>query len=420
MMPQSVKRSFIFGAAAVITAVAPVKQASATVGALPLCVGTYKCGMAGAGMTIASDPTAAAINPALAARMGNSAIISAGWFHAEVERDYSRVPQTGSLFGNATGGKQKSKASDFLNMSMGVNYRYNDDIGLNISMYPGAGGATDWDNSRTRTGGGTNTYGDDRQMRWRMMNLQIGLAYAPNDTSSYGLGVVLARSDMKTNSIYGATPSGALTPNANPQVVDKANGAGFQIGGVWDIGDRFTVAADYHSKVWVERFKKYTNVFNSTVDRPATLSLGMDLDVRDDTTVALDFKHIFHSGIGTFQGEPGAEGGFGWKDVNMVMLGVEHQTTEDLKLRAGFSYNSSPIDEKHIFANTLLPAIVTTHYTVGGTYAMDDFEFGVSGYITGLSDMIDDGTGDGYSNMGKGGLMSHQQWGTQLSVKYNF
>ena len=70
--------------AAAVAMFAPLNQANATNGQLPTCVGTYKCGMGGAGLTIASDPTAATINPALAARMGNSAIINAGWFHADV------------------------------------------------------------------------------------------------------------------------------------------------------------------------------------------------------------------------------------------------------------------------------------------------------------------------------------------------
>jgi len=86
----SFKHKFTLASAATALAVlAPLGAANATNGQLPTCVGTYKCGMGGAGLSIASDPTAAAINPALAAKMNNSAILSAGWFHADVERNIS-------------------------------------------------------------------------------------------------------------------------------------------------------------------------------------------------------------------------------------------------------------------------------------------------------------------------------------------
>jgi len=148
------KQKFTLASAtAALAVMAPLGAANATNGQLPTCVGTYKCGMGGAGLSIASDPTAAAINPALAAKMGNSAIVSAGWFHADVERDLSA---TTSPNVNRNGGKQKSDASDFANGSMGVNYVLSDTRALNISLYPGGGGATDWDDSRTTAGNNIN------------------------------------------------------------------------------------------------------------------------------------------------------------------------------------------------------------------------------------------------------------------------
>ena len=281
--------------AAAVAVFAPFNVAQATNGQLPTCVGTYKCGMGGAGLTIASDPTAATINPALAARQGNSAIISAGWFHADVERN---IGVGNSTLSNTAGGTQSSDASDFLNASMGVNYRVNDNLGLNVSLYPGGGGASDWDNSRTIASGAGNSLSDDRDIRWRMFNLQLATAWAPNETSSYGLGVVLTRADMKTSSVY-ATSAGAPTANSNSGVVDVAYGAGFQVGGVWDVYPTVSLAADYHSRVYMERFRKYINVFRSSVDRPSTFSFGMDYKYDPATIIALDFKHVMQDGVET-------------------------------------------------------------------------------------------------------------------------
>jgi len=292
-------------------------------------------------------------------------------------------------------------------------------LGLNVSFYPGGGGATDWDNSRTRAGGGTSTLSDDRDIRWRMFNLQIGAAWAPNETSSYGLGVVLTRADMKTSSIYGASNTGALTPNNNTGQIDVAYGAGFQVGGVWDFTDAVTMAADYHSPVYMERFEKYPNVFISTVDRPATASVGIDYKYSPETIVALDFKHVMNDGIRTMNISP-ASGGFGWDNMNIIMLGVQHQLNDDLQIRAGWNYGDSPISEDRTFANVLFPAIVEHHFTAGGTYKMDALEFGLSAYVTPTRTQTDPGTGDGYSVMGTNTWISHQQYGSQISVKYNF
>ncbi len=387
---------------------APLNHANATNGQLPTCVGTYKCGMGGAGLTIASDPTAAAINPALAARMGNSAIINAGWFHADVERQIS-----GTAGANTLGGKQKSDASDFANGSLGVNYVLENNMAINVSIYPGGGGATDWDHARTANFANS---GDDRFIRWRMFNLQAALGYAPNETSSYGFGVVLSRADMKTNS-----PDNQFGIEARNMELDVAYGAGFQIGGVWDIGDKATIAADYHSKVWHERFAKYTSVFNSTVDRPATFSIGADVRVTPATTVALDVKQIMNGQVDTISTDPSTFGGFGWEDVTVFMLGVQHDVNDDFQVRAGYNYGKSPIDSEHVFANVLFPAIVEHHFTAGLNYAVTDtIDLGLSGYVTPTSEITEHGSGNGFSVMGSGTKLWHRQYGSQVSVKYNF
>ena len=60
------------------------QPAQATYGQIMQCVGTNNCGMASAGLGFAQDATSAAINPALGARLGNEAMVSIGWFNADV------------------------------------------------------------------------------------------------------------------------------------------------------------------------------------------------------------------------------------------------------------------------------------------------------------------------------------------------
>ncbi len=412
MFSKKLKISLLSGAVAAIAAVLPMQQANATVGQLPACIGTYKCGMAGAGLSIASDPTAAAINPALIGRMDNSAIISMGWFHADVERDLT------GTYANTAGGKQKSNTDDFVNGSLGVNYRLDDNYAVNLSVYPGGGGATNWTNSRT--GAGTSTSAD-RKINWKMFNAQLGVAYTPNTMSSYGLGLVLGYATMRTDS-----KDNQFNVDGN-WAKDTAKGAGFQLGGQWQLNDDISVAADYHSKVWFERFKKYTSTFNSTVDRPETYSAGIAWKVQPATTLALDFKHVNEGSVDTIS-NPSAQGcnvkecgGFGWTNINMIMVGVEHDATDDLTVRAGYSYNNSPIDNEAVFANVLFPAIVEQHFTAGLTYAvMDGMELGISGYVTPTKRQRESGAGDAFSTGMAGSTLWHRQYGSQVSLKYDF
>lgn len=400
--------------AATVAMFTPFKTALATVGQLPLCVGTYKCGMAGAGLAVASDPTAATANPALAARMGNEAIINVGWFRAKVNGTIQNTTH-----GNNTGDRT-SNAKDFLNGSLGVNYKVGDDMGLNISIYPGGGGATDWDAPRTADfGGGTGaTDGTDHQIRWRMFNMQAALGVSPSDSLSLGAGIVISRSDMKTDSL----DNGFSRPDAGPYgAVDRVWGYGGQVGAVWDVTDQLAFAAKYHSRVKMQRFKKYLNIFNSSVDRPPIWSIGTTFKATPDTEFSVDFKYIENSAVKTISSAPQNDGGFGWDNVKLFMVGVEHQASDVLTLRAGYSYNNSPVNDEHVFANVLFPAIVEHHLTAGATYKVGEgYEIGASAYVTPESKVTDSGLGDAFSANNAGTVLRHQQYGAQLSLKYLF
>jgi len=401
----------IFTGAAAVALSASLQPAQATNGQLPACIGTYKCGMGGAGMTIASDPTAAAVNPALAARMGNEAILSVGVFKADVERSLT------GTFANTTGGRQKSKADTFANGSLGVNYRLDDKKAVNISLYPGAGGSTNWLNARTGAGvGGGATDGTDTNITYRMFNLQSAFAYTPNPSTAVGAGVVLSRQTMKTNSL-----DNTFGRDENLGKTQTSYGIGFQFGAVHDINDKLTVAVDVHTKIWHQEFAGLKSVFNSAVDRPATLAAGTDYKISPETQVALDVKFVLENGVKTIETEPAAEGGFGWKNIPILMLGVQHKVTNDLQVRAGYNYGKSPIDSEHVFANVLYPAIVEHHFTGGLNYAVtDSMEFGWSAYWTPRAKKIDSGQGDSFSSSNAGSTLWHQQYGTQVSLKYKF
>ena len=65
-----------------------------------------------------------------------------------------------------------------------------------------------------------------------------------------------------------------------------------------------TFSLDYHSKVWLKRFSKYKNIFNSTVDRPPVISGGFDLEFIPGTPIAADIKYLDYKDIKAISSQP--------------------------------------------------------------------------------------------------------------------
>lgn len=142
-----------------LAAALPANQAEATLGMLPHCVGTDNCGLGGAGMALGDGATNVVINPALATRLGDQFMVSAGWFHADVNGEVHGSCAAGA---NCSGG-QESDASEFPNGSLGMNVTFGDGWAFNFSAYPGGGGETDWARPRTGANGGV-TPGQTHQL----------------------------------------------------------------------------------------------------------------------------------------------------------------------------------------------------------------------------------------------------------------
>jgi long-chain fatty acid transport protein len=93
----------------------------------------------------------------------------------------------------------------------------------------------------------------------------------------------------------------------------------------------------------------------------------------------LDWKDIFYSGVKSIANQMTAPyplgstngPGFGWRDVNVVALGVEWKYSDAVTLRAGYAYNTQPITSNNVTFNILAPGVVQNHITGGFTYNMN-------------------------------------------------
>ncbi|MEZ5703499.1 MAG: hypothetical protein R3E42_18390 [Burkholderiaceae bacterium] len=71
---------------------------------------------------------------------------------------------------------------------------------------------------------------------------------------------------------------------------------------------------------------------------------------------------------GPLGGSPG--GGFGWRNINVFKLGVQWEMSPKVTLRAGYNRSDNPVTSANITPNVIAPGVMTSHYTLGATYAM--------------------------------------------------
>ena len=398
-MTSNFKLTLLTSVAAAAVTVMTAGTANATNGMLPHCVGTDRCGMGGAGLAMGTSATDAAINPALGAKVGNTYQINMGAFKANIK---------GEAKGNAANGPQSTKKQYFPNGSLGVNYVIDDKMNFNMYVGPGGGGAAYWAKSRTQTGA------VDKTMDYKMIHLQPSVSFK-SDGASYGVGAVLSRASINTNSAYGTVGSTANNSNSN------FYGAGFHLGGVWDMAQGVKGALAYRSPIWHQHTgAAYNNlVFISPIDTPQQFSAGVAFEAAPGLTVAADGKYVTYSETETI-GEETTRGGFGWENQLIVMLGVEYAMSDATTLRLGYNHGDSPISNSETWANFLYPAIVEDHFTVGASHDIGGgMSLGFSAYVTPEAKQTQDAAGAGGA-AATGTYLKHSQKGFQLSFSNEF
>jgi long-chain fatty acid transport protein len=128
----------------------------------------------------------------------------------------------------------------------------------------------------------------------------------------------------------------------------------------------------------MHEFENYRGIFaeQGDFDIPASLQAGVAFDAAPNLTVLADYKHIWYGSIASIANpstnltQLGSDNGpgFGWKDIDIVKLGVEWRQSRDLTLRAGYAYNTSPLQSRDVLFNIIAPAVVQHHITGGFEY----------------------------------------------------
>lgn len=387
--------------------------ALATDGYFPHGYGMKAKGMGGASTAMASDSFGGANNPASMVWAGSRFDIGVDLFSPR--RDISR---SGSLAG--LDGSVDSGSNLFLVPEIGYNRMIGWDMSVGVSVYGNGGMNTDFDGGQIpatspvcgATPGGFNAASGQTgpynmlcgsgKLGMNLSQLIIAPTFAKkvNKDHSLGISVLLAAQQFKAEglSAFYAFTSAPLsgTPYASGNNLtergnDTTYGYGFKLGWMGKMSDTVTLGASYTSKVKMDKFDKYKDLFagQGAFDMPESMALGIAFKANPKLTIAADYQRINYSGIDSvanpstnagnsssaapFFNIPGSLGcdscrGFGWDSVNVFKLGAEYQYSPNLILRAGYNHTDNPIQGRDVTFNMIAPGVVKDHVTLGFSY----------------------------------------------------
>jgi long-chain fatty acid transport protein len=70
--------------------------------------------------------------------------------------------------------------------------------------------------------------------------------------------------------------------------------------------------------------------------------------------------------------QTGAVAGFGWKDMNILSVGLQLKLIKKLPLRLGYTYSSNPINSEVAMYSVEAPAVIENAFQFGLGYIIND------------------------------------------------
>ncbi|HWU35293.1 MAG TPA: outer membrane protein transport protein [Methylovorus sp.] len=347
-------------------------QAHATDGYFSHGYGVKSQGAGGVGIALPQDTLSVAANPAGLTAIGNRLDIGATWFRpvrdAEIEGSPAAI--NGKYDGNDT--------KNFLIPEFGYSKQLNDTTTVGVAVYGNGGMNTDYKNGFPLF----NNTGSRVGVNFIQAFVTPTIAWKLSPTQSVGLSINLAyqRFEAKglqnfANSTFSSSPDHVSNKGA-----DSAYGAGLHLGWQGQVNDRVTLGAHYQTRTYMTKFDRYKGLFaeQGDFDIPATFGVGIAVKATPALTLAGDIQRIRYSEVDAvgasianfFSAQLGTDNGagFGWKDATVFKLGALYAYSEQLTLRAGYNHVNQPIPSSQTLFNTLAPAVVEDHVSLGATW----------------------------------------------------
>lgn len=206
------------------------------------------------------------------------------------------------------------------------------------------------------------------------MLLQVGIAWAYEITKELSIGV----QPTVNYAALELAPNPTANPNASGYPVsDKASAIGYgaQFGLFYNSSSGFKAGASYKTTQKFEDLEfKNTHLNNTTsanafnMDYPAILSFGLGYST-GDVDLAVDYRFVDYENTNGFSekgwNNTGSVKGFGWKNINILSVGLQYKGFEKFPLRVGYTYSSNPIDSELAFFSIPATAVIENAFQFG-------------------------------------------------------
>ena len=333
-------------------------SAFATNGSNMIGMGAKARGMAGTGIGMSHGAESALVNPALITTVKGTEVSFGGTIF---------MPDVS--YGSQGGTTSDSDADMNVIPEVSLATKITDNFYAGIGMWGTAGMGTDYRDAPASSG--------TMNMVTNLQLMQFGVPLAYKiDGLSIAVTPILQ---------YGSLDINYDTNGSDQHGMGQAQDLqfGYNLGVAYTMSG-LTVGATYTSKIDME-YKGFSNVIqpfmnpgstysNNELSTPAVIGAGASYTM-DEHTLAVDYKRIQWSDAKGYED-------FEWDDQDVISIGYEYNA-KGWSARAGYNYASSPISEKtqafnnaaglngdtiNMFNLLGFPAIVQSHYAVGGTY----------------------------------------------------
>jgi long-chain fatty acid transport protein len=209
------------------------------------------------------------------------------------------------------------------------------------------------------------------------------VSLALSDRLSVGFGPLITLAQVGVEPfVYNAPNADGIYPSGRASRFFWGGGAQ---AGVYYIHDRaWHFGASIKTPAWMEQFEFYgqdaagaPRTLRADLDLPMIVSVGTAWSGLENWVFALDVRFYDYKnadGFGERAGfdATGALTGLDWSSVFEVAAGIERQLTEDLDVRAGYSFNQNPIRNGEAVFNLASPLIYQHLISAGATYRLSE------------------------------------------------
>ncbi|HQT30185.1 MAG TPA: outer membrane protein transport protein [Thiobacillus sp.] len=401
--------------AALVAACLTTTSAQATNGFFLPGSGVRSTGMGGVGIAYGRDSLSANANPVNILNAGMRGDMGISIFNPERYATVGKPAGQTSPFGGTFTGDVESESRYFLMPEMGFAMPLTEQLSIGLAVV-GSGGMNTNYPANFFSFAGDPPVSDRIGVDMMQVLIPISVAYKVNEDQGVGASLVLATTRFQAYGLGAFLTFDSFTTITSDEAHMTNNGYDYSYGGGVKLGwqgeyldDKLTVGLVYTSRIAMTKFDKYRGLFaeQGGFDIPENYGIGIAIKPMKNLVISADVSRINFADVKSFGNlgpstavtpypgpgpstrnnavkaipstvDPSKETGndegmgFGWQNQTVYKLGIQYGVSSQLQVRAGYNYGASTIPNNQLTFNTLAPATVERHISVGFTYKPTD------------------------------------------------